>query len=80
MESNMPRYYLHQYLNGLRTEDEHGRIFSNVAEACSYAVRRTPAHLRRAVRQTANNYFAIEITDGRRTCYIIRGRTKLEKA
>jgi Domain of unknown function (DUF6894) len=76
----MPRYYLHQHLNGLRTEDEHGKIFRNVDEACSYAVRRTPAHLRRAVRNANNNYFAIEVTNGRRTCCIIRGRTKLEKA
>lgn len=75
----MPRFYCRQYLNGRRVGDEIDAIFSNVDEACSSALRRTPAHLRRAIRHARNNHFAIEVTDGTRTLYIVRGKTIVEK-
>jgi hypothetical protein len=75
----MPRFYFHQNLNGRRVDDEQGKVFPSADEACSYALRRTPARLGRAVRQASDNHLAIEVTDGRRTFYIVRGKTLLEK-
>jgi hypothetical protein len=42
MESDMPLFYFHQYVNGRRNEDEHGKILANADEACSSALRRIP--------------------------------------
>jgi hypothetical protein len=75
----MPRFYFHRHLNGRREQDEQGTVLQTADEACSWALRRTPAALRRAVRHANNNYLAIEVTDGRRTFCIIRGKTLVEK-
>jgi hypothetical protein len=79
MESDMPRFYFHQYLNGRRVEDEQGEVFASADEASSCALRRTLARLKRAVRDANDNYLAIEVTDGRRLFYIVRGKTLVEK-
>jgi hypothetical protein len=79
MESDMPRFYFHQHLNGLRVEDRQGQVFLSAEEACSCALRRTPAYLKRAVRHVNDNHFAIEVTDDSRTFYIVRGKTLVEK-
>jgi hypothetical protein len=79
MESDMQRFYFHQHLNGRRVEDEQGKEFPSVDEACSCALRRTPAHVKKAVRRANDNYLAIEVTDGKRTFYIVRGKTLVEK-
>jgi hypothetical protein len=75
----MPRFYFHRYLNGRRIEDKQGKMCPSAHEACSCALRLTPSHLSRAVRQANNNHLAIEVTDGRRTFYIVRGKTLVER-
>jgi hypothetical protein len=45
-----------------------GIVRSLVHEICPVpAVRRVPVHLRKAVRHKANNYLAIEVSNGKRT-------------
>jgi hypothetical protein len=78
MESDMPRFYCRQHLNGQRVEDRQGKVFRSADDACS-SLRRTPAHLRRAVRNAQNNHFAIEVTDGMRTFYIVMRKTIVER-
>jgi hypothetical protein len=67
------------HLNGRRVEDEQGKEFPSADEACSSTLRRTPAHLKKAVRHANDNHLAIEVTDGKRTFYIVRGKTLVEK-
>jgi hypothetical protein len=76
----MPRYYFHQYSNGGRFEDRKGAILRSAAEACTYAVHRTPALLMVAIRESGNdNFIATEISDGARTLFVVRGKIIIEK-
>ena len=76
----MPRFYFRQYINGQQTaKDWTGREFVSNAEACTYAVRRTPGLLRKFLRTDANTFLSTEISDGERTLFIIRGKITCEK-
>jgi len=76
----MPRYYFHQHSNGRRFEDRKGAILSSAAEACTSAVRRTPARLRMVIRErNDNNFIATEISDGAHTLFVVRGKIVIEK-
>lgn len=70
----MPRYYFHKYLNGKVTPDRSGTFLANEREACSHAVRCAPAALRRT-----NTYLALEVSDGARTLFVVRGKVTVEK-
>jgi hypothetical protein len=76
----VPRFYFRQYVNGQQmAKDRRGREFANPAEACTYGVRRAPALLRKILRPNVNTYLSTEISDGKRTLFIIRGKVTSEK-
>jgi hypothetical protein len=76
----VPRFYFRQYVNGQRmAQDRTGREFASPAEACSYGVRRAPALLRKILRLNMNTYLSTEISDGKRTLFIVRGKVTSEK-
>ena len=75
----MSRYFFHQHVFGQKTEDLFGTIFSTAREACRRAVQRTPARLKRAEEGSSNTYVATEVTDGKRTLYVVRGTVTVEK-
>jgi len=74
----MPRFYFHQHLNGRFLEDRRGREFPSVQEACEHAVHRTPAVLRKVAVPTGNTHLATEISDGKRTVCVVRGKVVIE--
>ena len=78
----MPRFYFQQHMNGRRlAEDRRGRLFGNAAEACTYALCRTPRLLNKNLRSTPKDtYLSTEVSDGKRTLFIIRGKITSEKA
>jgi hypothetical protein len=77
----VPRFYFRQYVNGQwMAKDRRGREFASPAEACTYGIRRAPALLRRFLRPKVNTYLSTEISDGKRTLFIIRGKVISEKA
>ncbi|KRR07299.1 hypothetical protein CQ12_00435 [Bradyrhizobium jicamae] len=79
-ELTMPRYYFHQHTNGRRFEDREGTILRGAADACTSAIRRAPARLRMAIRESENdNFIATEISDGARTLFVVRGKIIIEK-
>jgi hypothetical protein len=77
----MPRYYFQQHLNGQRlAEDKRGRQFDSVAEARTFALRRVPDRLGKALRFVAKDtYLSTEVSNGARTLYIIRGKVTSER-
>jgi hypothetical protein len=72
----MPHFYFNQYVNGRRLpNDRRGRQFTSEEEARTYAVRRTPALLRKTLRSaTTDIYLATEVSDGERILCIVRGK------
>jgi hypothetical protein len=72
----MPQFYFNRYVNGRRLpNDRLGRQFISEEEARAYAVRRTPALLRKTLRSaTTDIYLATEVCDGERTLCIVRGK------
>jgi hypothetical protein len=76
----MPRFYFHRHLNGQFAEDQRGRQFANVKDACEHAVHRTPLILRTTVRATRNTHLATQISDGKHTVCIVRGKVLIEKS
>jgi hypothetical protein len=75
----MPQFYFRQCMNGQQMAKDGGREFASLAEACTYAVRRSPGLLRKILRLDANTYLSTEISDGERTLFIIRGKVTSEK-
>jgi hypothetical protein len=78
----MPRFYFHHYVNGQRlAKDRRGRLFGNATEACTYALRHAPRLLNRRLRSLPKDTFlGTEVSDGKRTLFIIRGKITSEKA
>jgi len=75
----MPRYYFRLHVNGQQqTKDSQGHQFANGKEACSHAVKRMPAALRKYARLTGNTHLAIEISNGKHTLNVIRGKVIIE--
>ena len=76
----MPRFYFHQYLNGRLAEDRRGQQFQTADEACAHAVRRTPVLLSKTVRcATGDTYLNTEVSDGKHTVFVVRGKVIVEK-
>jgi hypothetical protein len=74
------RFYFRQHVNGKpMAKDRRGREFASAAEACTYGVRRAPALLRKILRPPANTFLGTEISDGKRTLFIIRAKVTCEK-
>ena len=75
----MPRFYFQHHMNGRRfAEDRRGRLFGNAAEACSLPRARL---LNKNLRSTPKDtYLSTEVSDGKRTLFIIRGKITSEKA
>jgi hypothetical protein len=78
----MPRFYFQQHMNGRRlAEDRRGHLFGNVAQACDYALCRAPRLLNKSLRSAPKDtYLSTEVSDGKRTLFIIRGKVTSEKA
>jgi len=69
----MERFYFDVRANGELQNDERGRKFSDLRQACAYALRATPLLLKKSM-HAANTYVTTEITDDhRRTVCVIRG-------
>lgn len=75
----MPRYFFHQHVRGEKTEDSLGTILSTDGAACNRALQRTPVRLKRAEHLPHNTYVATEVTDGKRTLFVVRGTVIVEK-
>ena len=75
----MPRYFFHQHVRGQKTEDPRGTLLPGDGAACHKAVQRTPARLKRAEVNSKNTYVATEVTDGKRTLFVVRGPVIVEK-
>lgn len=75
----MPRFYFHKHLNGQTVPDRRGTSLRNENEACAHAVRCTPLTLRESVSSGKNTYLALEVSDGERTIYVVRGNIVIEK-
>jgi hypothetical protein len=76
----MTRFYFHRHLNGQAVIDQKGVVLDDAGAACSYAVRRMPGALSRALgQQRPDVHAATEISDGTGTLYIIRGKIVVEK-
>lgn len=76
----MPRFYFIRYLNGQSLPGREGRDFENAAKARVFEFHRAPALLRKVVRSTIKNTFlATEISDGKRTLFVVRLKLTSEK-
>ena len=75
----MPQFYFHQHLNGRLAEDRLGLSFASADEACAHAVHSAPAVLGENVRPTADTYLATEVSDGKRTLFVVRGAVIIQK-
>jgi hypothetical protein len=75
----MPRYFFHQHVRGLKTEDPRGALLPTDGAACQRAVQRTPGSLKRAELESKNTYVATEVTNGKRTLFIVRGKVTVER-
>jgi hypothetical protein len=75
----MPRFYFHRHLNGQTVPDRRGTSLPNKNEACAHAVRCTPLALRKSLSRRKNTYLALEVSDGERTIYVVRGKVVIEK-
>ena len=75
----MKRFYFHRYLNGGWAEDLRGAPFESADEACAHAVRRTPAGLWKTVHPRTNTHLATEVTDGKRTLFVVRRKVIIER-
>jgi hypothetical protein len=75
----MPKYYFHRQINGQTLPDRRGISFRDETEACARAVRCTPLTLRKSASRRRNTYVAVEVSDGERTLYVVRGKLIIEK-
>jgi hypothetical protein len=75
----MPTFYFHKHLNGQTVPDRRGTSLRNKNEACAHAVRCTPQALRKSVSRKKNTHLAWEVSDGKRTIYVVRGKVLIEK-
>lgn len=75
----MPRYFFHQHVRGQKTEDPRGELFPTDAAACHRAAQRMPTGLKRAAVRSRNTYVTIEVTDGNRTLFVVRGTVVVER-
>lgn len=65
----MARYFLHRQLGGEFSEDVVGRWFSDQEAACRAAFRQAAT----AIGRTKENlHIGIEVSDGTRTCCVVR--------
>jgi hypothetical protein len=77
--TNMPRFYFHQNLNGHLAEDRVGARFASADEACAHAVHSTATVLGENVRPTADTFLATEVSDGKRTLFVVRAAVVIQK-
>jgi hypothetical protein len=75
----MPRYFFHQHVRGQKTEDPRGTLLPTDGAACYRAVQRTPAGLKSAEQLSRNTYVSTEVTDGKRTLFVVRGTVIVER-
>jgi hypothetical protein len=77
--NSMPRFFFHQNLNGSLAEDRLGVSFASADEACAHAVHSTATVLGGNVRSTADTFLATEVSDGKRTLFVVRAAVVIQK-
>ena len=75
----MHRYYFHDRLDETVTMDNRGVLFRDDATAVDHAVRRAHTRLKGAIRRRAGIDIATEISNGKRTIYVVRGKIAADK-
>ena len=76
----MPIFYFQQHVNGRKSEDNRrGHRFGSEDAARVYASGRPPSLLRKNLSPGKNTFVSTEVSDGKRTFYIVRGKVTSEK-
>lgn len=75
----MPRYFFPQHVRGQKIEDPVGELLPTDEAACYRAAQRMPGDLQRTAEPSNNTYVAIEVTNGTRTLFVIRGTVVVER-
>jgi hypothetical protein len=75
----MSRYFFHQQVSGQRTEDLRGKLYKTDEAACHRAEQQMPGHLKKAAMRSRNTYVATEVTDGKRTLFVVRGTVIVDR-
>lgn len=73
----MAQFFFHKQQNGKLIEDHTGRRFADEKAACRYAFRQVATTIGR-IKDPSDIYVGIEVTDGSRTCCIVRASIVLE--
>jgi Domain of unknown function (DUF6894) len=74
----MHRYYFHDHLDETVTMDSKGALFQDDETAIHHAVHRTHTLLKGAIRRRTGINTATEISNGKRTIYVVRGKIAAE--
>jgi hypothetical protein len=70
----MHRYYFHDHLDETVTRDSKGALFQDDQTAVHHAVERAHTLLKGAIRRKSGIDIATEISNGKRTIYVVRGK------
>ncbi len=76
----MPIFYFQQHLNGRQSSNNRrARQFDSGADACVHAFYSMPGLLRKNLSKRKDTFVSTEVSDGKRTLYIVRGKVTSEK-
>ena len=75
----MPIFYFQQHANGRRSANNRRRQFASEADARVHASYSTPGLLRKNLSNGKDIFVSTEVSDGKRTLYIVRGKVTSEK-
>jgi hypothetical protein len=76
----MPIFYFQRHVNGRRSaNNRRGRQFDSEADARVHASYSTPRLLRKNLSSEKDTFVSTEVSDGKRTLYIVRGKVTSEK-
>jgi hypothetical protein len=70
----MRRYYFHDHLDETVTRDNKGALFQDDQTAIHHAVERTHIRLKGAIRRKTGIDTTTEISNGKCTIYVVRGK------
>ena len=76
----MPIFYFQQHVNGRRSANNpRVRQFDSNADARVYASGSTPGLLKKNLSTGKDTFVSTEVSDGKRTLYIVRGKVTSEE-